>query len=60
MGGCETYPRKNFLDLTALVRSIQRAEGNMDCFQRRSDCDQLDCSWRSYCLNASIPHGEPC
>ena len=46
-----SLPRKDFLDATALVRSIQRAEGNPDCFRRGEvDCDQIDCAWRKYCL----------
>ena len=44
-------PRKDFLDATALIRSIQRAEGNPDCFrQAQVTCDQFDCTWRKYCL----------
>ena len=44
-------PRKDFLDATALIRSIQRAEGNPDCFrQAQGGCDQFDCAWRKYCL----------
>lgn len=43
--------KKNFLDITALIRSIQRAEGNPDCFRKgHKSCNQLDCAWRSYCL----------
>ena len=43
--------KKNFLDITTLIRSIQRAEGNTDCFQKGIvDCDQIDCKWRSFCL----------
>jgi hypothetical protein len=43
--------KKSFLDITTLIRSIQRAEGHADCFQRGIiDCDQLDCEWRSFCL----------
>ena len=43
--------RKDFLDLTALVRSIQYAEGLSDCFRRsQGSCDQVDCTWRKYCL----------
>jgi len=43
--------KKSFLDITTLIRSIQRAEGNTDCFQRGIiDCDQVDCKWRSFCL----------
>ena len=44
--------RRDFLDLTALVRSIQYAEGLSDCFrQLQGSCDQVDCAWRKYCLD---------
>lgn len=50
-GGKERGSGKDFLDTTNLVRSIQRAEGNPDCFRRAENyCDRLDCSWRPYCL----------
>ena len=43
--------KKNFLDITALIRSIQRAEGGPDCFRSAvTDCDQVDCKWRHICL----------
>jgi hypothetical protein len=42
--------RVNFLDRTALVRSVQRSEGNPPCFSTTSTCDVVDCIWRSYCL----------
>lgn len=43
--------RKSYLDIATLIRSIQRAEGNLDCFQMGMiDCDQVDCKWRSFCL----------
>lgn len=43
--------QENFVDTTNLVRSIQRAEGNPDCFRKgNADCDRLDCFWRRYCL----------
>lgn len=43
--------KKEFLDVTALIRSIQRAEGNPDCFGRvEGHCAQMDCAWRTYCL----------
>lgn len=43
--------KKNFLDVTELIRSIQRAEGNSDCFRRaQGHCDQFGCAWRMYCL----------
>ncbi len=44
-------PKNDFLDITALIRSIQRVEGNPDCFLKGGDdCAQLDCAWRLYCL----------
>jgi hypothetical protein len=43
--------KKSFLDIATLIRSIQRAEGNTDCFQiGMIDCDQVDCKWRVFCL----------
>ena len=34
--------QKSFLDITNLIRSIQRAEGNPDCFKKGIvDCDQF-------------------
>ena len=49
--------KKDFSDLTALIRSIQRAEGNPDCFGRsHGDCDQLNCEWRQYCLQEFKKH----
>ncbi len=34
-----------------LVRSIQRKEGNFECFgTARNSCDQSACYWRSDCL----------
>ena len=49
--------RKDFSDLTAFIRSIQRAERNPDCFGRPpGDCDQLDCEWRKYCLEELKKH----
>jgi hypothetical protein len=46
-----TEKTRNYLDIITLIRSIQRAEGNIDCFLKRNrDCDQLNCAWRPYCL----------
>jgi len=58
--GKEKSVKGSFLDTTNLVRSIQRAEGNPDCFGKAEDyCDRLDCTWRSYCLRGKdIPPGE--
>ena len=48
----EQGARKDFVDITALVRSIQRAEGNIDCFRKGLECDRVDCSWYAYCLQS--------
>ncbi len=46
--------KNDFFDLTNLIRSIQRAEGNPDCFGRaQGHCDHSDCTWRQYCLEKS-------
>jgi hypothetical protein len=38
-------------DVTRLIRSIQRLEGNPDCFGTAGDsCEQVSCAWREYCL----------
>lgn len=55
--GKEKSSRKDFLDITNLVRSIQRAERNPDCFRKAEDyCDRRDCSWRPYCLREDGSH----
>jgi len=34
-----------------LIRAIQRAEGNPECFDTgHIDCPEADCCWRSDCL----------
>ena len=35
-----------------IIRSIQRAEGNFDCFgtAQTGVCDQANCLWRKDCL----------
>lgn len=35
-----------------IIRSIQRAEGNNDCFgsSNAGTCDQFNCLWREDCL----------
>jgi len=52
MGTEETFNSKpNYVDLVNLIRSIQRAEGNIDCYRSGSrECDRLDCVWRDHCL----------
>ncbi len=39
------------LDIKHLIKSIQRIEGNPDCFGKSDgQCDRQDCIWREYCL----------
>ncbi len=45
--------KPNYVDLVNLVRSVQRAEGNIDCYRRgRQQCDRMNCVWRDHCLKA--------
>jgi hypothetical protein len=42
---------KRYVDITAMIRSLQRTEGSADCFRSGlADCDQMVCAWRQYCL----------
>jgi hypothetical protein len=46
--------RAGEVDIIAMVRSLQRSAGVMDCFRiGNADCDMTDCEWRSYCLGAA-------
>jgi hypothetical protein len=38
-----------------LIKAIQTAEGNFDCFStaRNKECDQVDCCWRLDCFEAA-------
>ena len=39
------------LSKAELIRKVQEAEGNFDCFRRATDyCDQLQCCFRDDCL----------
>jgi len=45
---------ENLPDITNLIRSVQRIEGNPDCFGKSDgNCDRLDCAWRELCLKIS-------
>lgn len=37
-----------------LIKSIQRTEGNSDCFSSatNNECSQMNCLWREGCLTA--------
>jgi hypothetical protein len=52
---------------TELIRAIQRAEGNSDCFAtvHMNDCNQINCLWRTDCkaeviAKADIPIVSSC
>ncbi len=40
------------INKTELIRSIQRAEGNADCFgtENVKICGQINCLWRKDCI----------
>jgi hypothetical protein len=41
-----------FPDLSRIIQSVQRIEGNPDCFGTAGGyCDRLECQWRDYCLD---------
>jgi hypothetical protein len=43
--------KDHFPDLKRFIRSIQRIDGNPDCFgESDGNCDRDDCLWREYCL----------
>jgi len=48
------------LSKTELVKTIQKSEGNFDCYATAygGACDQAGCSWREDCYEASNG-GEP-
>ena len=43
--------KQDYVDLVNLIRSIQRAEGNLDCYRTgRQQCERMNCVWRDHCL----------
>ena len=44
------------LSKTELIRRLQLAEGNFDCYARAltGTCDQTACLWRDDCLHDSV------
>lgn len=46
------------LSKTELIKSIQTAEGNFDCFATAYGgiCDQMNCLWREDCIAAAQPN----
>ena len=53
--------RPGHLGKVALVRTIQRREGNFDCFATAYGgvCDQIDCCWRQDCFALAKKGGHP-
>jgi hypothetical protein len=50
--------QRGYVNITAMIRSLQRTEGYKDCFRTGlSECDQVNCAWRQYCLQN--PEGSP-
>ena len=46
------------VDIVVLIRSVQRAEGNPDCFRKSEGyCDRQDCEWRRFCLKINHKPG---
>ena len=41
---------------TELIRTLQRAEGNFDCYgtATEEECDQEECLWREDCFKESV------
>ena len=52
--------RSKGMDKAELVRAIQRAEGNFDCFGTavEEECDQEECMWREDCFAEAIAEQE--
>ncbi|HEY0721839.1 MAG TPA: SAP domain-containing protein [Gammaproteobacteria bacterium] len=49
------------MDKHTLIRTIQRQEGNFDCFGSANEgfCDQGGCLWRHDCLPVPAPTKRP-
>ena len=42
---------EDFFDRARLIRSLQRLEGNPECFGTgQPSCEGIGCAWREYCL----------
>ena len=48
--------RPTRMEKVELIRSIQRAEGNFDCFGTAAgeECSQEECLWREECFRVSV------
>ena len=44
--------QEDFCDLVGLIRSLQRLDGQPDCFGTAAEiCGKTECAWREYCLH---------
>lgn len=52
--------RTKGMEKAELIRAIQRAEGNFDCYGTAVDeeCDQESCLWREDCFFESAAEGK--
>ena len=43
------------MNKTELIRAVQKAEGNNDCYATAAvrDCNQLNCLWREDCVKTA-------
>ncbi|MCL5884880.1 MAG: SAP domain-containing protein [Deltaproteobacteria bacterium] len=48
--------RSTRMGKTELIRAIQMAEGNFDCYGTvaEEECDQEECLWREDCFRESV------
>jgi len=44
------------MEKAEIIRAIQRAEGNFDCYgtATEEECDQEECLWREDCFKESV------
>jgi hypothetical protein len=43
------FSAHKYQNMEDLIRTIQVAEGNYDCFKRAPDCKDSDCRWLEDC-----------
>ena len=42
-------PQEKGVKLAELICRIQEKEGNAPCFQKKSECSEIDCCWQAAC-----------
>jgi hypothetical protein len=57
--GTQLEKPQDLLNVTELVRSLQRREGNQGCFRKaEGSCDREDCFCRPWCLKSTEDPGK--